>query len=387
MAPAVRKEPLYTGVRTTKGDEFVGNEDTRRYRVVHVGTGLTGREALRAVIEDPVLELVGLKVSTAEKVGMDAGHFCGGSEVGVASTGDVSTVLEMAPDCVLYCATAVRREDDAIADMVTYLAAGINVVTISAIPMVYPPAAPDGWRNALEAAAVEGNSTFYATGSEPGFISMNIPTALLAGAGAVDSYRMDEYAVDLDKSYPIWDVLHESMGFGKPDGHVPARIASGKVNKDWDTVVRYIADILGLKLDAIELDWETLLAPTDLETAIGIIPKGTICAHRWQLAGMVGSRPAVAVQYFATVSSTPWPDRWPKPAREGVGGMVFRVKGSPSMSLELYFEQSVTDRVNPGVAATAMAAVNAIPDVVDAPAGVIAEPLSGPSTITRQSRV
>jgi len=358
----------------------------KRYRVLHVGTGLTGREALRAIIDDPALELVGVKVSTPEKVGTDAGRLCGTTDVGVLATGDLSAVLDLAPDCVAYCATAVRREEDAIADIVAYLEAGINVVTFAIIPMVYPVAAPTAWREALESAAVKGNSTFYATGSEPGFISLNIPTALLAGAGGVDAYRMDEYAVDLDKSYPIWDVLHESMGFGEPDGHVPVRIASGKVNKDWETVVRYIADILGFELDAIELDWETLLAPTDLKTAIGIIPKGTICAHRWQLAGMVGTRPAVAVQYFATVSATPWPDRWPKPAREGAGGMVFHVEGNPSMSLELHLKQSPTDRVNPGVAVTAMAAVNAIPDVVDAPAGVIAAPLAGPSIVSRQAR-
>lgn len=355
--------------------------------MVHVGTGLTGREALRAIIDDPALELVGVKVSTAEKVGTDAGRLCGAPDVGVVATGDVSAVIDLAPDCVAYCATAVRREEEAISDIVTYLEAGINVVTFAIIPMVYPPAAPIEWRGALEHAAAKGNSTFYATGSEPGFISLNIPTALLAGAGRVDSYRMDEYAVDLDKSYPIWDVLHESMGFGKPDGHVPIRIASGKVNKDWETVVRYIADILGFRLDGIELDWETLLAPTDLETAIGVIPAGTICAHRWQLAGMVGTQPAVAVQYFATVSTTPWPDRWPKPAREGQGGMVFRVEGRPNMSLELHLEQSAEDRVNPGVAVTALAAVNAIPDVVDAPAGVIAEPLSGPSIVSRQARM
>ncbi|MGV0605808.1 dihydrodipicolinate reductase [Mycolicibacterium sp. XJ1904] len=301
------------------------------------------------------------------------------------ATDDLSAVLALKPDCVTYCATAVRREEEAISDIATYLNAGVNVVTFSLIPMIYPRAAPAPWRETLEKAAAQGNSTFYATGSEPGFISLNIPTALLAGAGRVDSYRMDEYAVDLDKSYPIWDVLHESMGFGKPDGHVPVRIASGKVNKDWGTVVTYIADILGFELDGIELDWETLLAPTDLPTALGVIPEGTICAHRWQLAGIVGGRPAVAVQYFATVSSTPWPDRWPKPTREGQGGMVFRVNGSPNMNLELHLEQSHDDRVNPGVAATALAAVNAIPSVVEAPPGVIPSPLSGPSVVTRQS--
>lgn len=364
----------------------MATENARTYRVVHVGTGLTGKEALRAIIDDPALELVGVKVSTPEKAGVDAGRLCGGADVGIAATDNLDAVLALRPDCVTYCATAVRRENDAIADIVTYLEAGINVVTISTIPMVYPPAAPPQWRAAVEAAAAKGNSTFYATGAEPGFVSLNIPTALLAGAGTVESYRMDEYAIDLDKSYPIWDVLHESMGFGKPDGHVPARIASGKVNHDWETVVRYIADILGLELDGVELDWETLLAPTNLESAIGVIPEGTICAHRWQLAGVIDGRPVVAVQYFATVSSTPWPERWPRPSRQGQGGMVIRVQGRPSMCAELYFEQSASDRVNPGVAVTALAAVNSVPAVVEAAPGVLGHPLAGPAVVSRQSR-
>lgn len=357
-----------------------------RYRVVHIGTGLTGREALRATILDPALDLVAVKVSTASKVGADAGRLCGVADVGVTATADMAEIIALKPDCVSYCATAVRREEDAIADIAALLERGINVVTISTIPMVYPAAAPQRWRTALDEAAKKGNSTFYATGSEPGFISLNLPTALLSGAGTVDSYRMDEYAVDLNKSYPIWDVLHESMGFGKPDGHVPARIASGKVNHDWETVVRYLADVLGTELDRVELDWETLLAPVDLPTALGVVPSGTICGHRWQLSGVVNDRQVVAVQYFATVSSTPWPQHWPKPSREGQGGMVFRVEGNPSMSLELYLEQSRGSRINPGITATAMAAVNAIPRVVAAPAGVIELPLAGPEIVSRLSR-
>ncbi|BCO56778.1 hypothetical protein MINTM005_20220 [Mycobacterium intracellulare] len=357
-----------------------------RHRVVHIGTGLTGREALRATILDPALDLVGIKVSTPSKVGADAGRLCGVADVGVTATDDMAEIIALKPDCVSYCATAVRREEDAIADIAALLESGINVVTISTIPMVYPPAAPKHWRTALDSAAKKGNSTLYATGSEPGFISLNLPTALLAGAGTVDSYRMDEYAVDLDKSYPIWDVLHESMGFGKPDGHVPARIASGKVNHDWEAVVRYLADVLGIELDRVELDWETLLAPVDLPTAVGVVPSGTICGHRWQLSGVANDRPVVAVQYFATVSSTPWPEQWPKPSRVEQGGMVFRVEGNPSMSLELYLEPSKENHVNPGITATAMAAVNAIPRVVAAAPGVIEWPLAGPEIVTRLSR-
>ncbi len=360
--------------------------DVVKRRVVHVGTGMTGSVALRAIIDDPALELAGLKVSSPAKVGMDAGALCGRPDIGVAATDDLGVVLDAKPDCIAYCATAVRREDEVIADIVGYLDAGINVVTISAIPMVYPNAAPANWREPIEDAAHRGNSTFYATGCEPGFVSLNLPTALLAGAGVIETYRMDEYALDLDLSYPIWEVLHESMGFGKPDGHVPIRIAVGKVNDDWEPVVRYIADTLGVEVQRVALDWETILAPRDLDTALGVIPKDTICGHRWQLAAMHDERPVVSVQYFAAVTSTPWPDSWPRPVQPGKGGMVFRIEGNPNMTLDLHLDPAPGDPTNPGVAATAMAAVNAIPAVIDAAPGLLSAPLAGPSIVTRQIR-
>jgi hypothetical protein len=360
--------------------------DSAKHRVVHVGTGLTGSVALRAIIDDPALELAGLKVSSPAKVGADAGQLCGRPDVGIMATDDMTAILDAKPDCIAYCATAVRREDQVIADIVGYLEAGINVVTISAIPMVYPKAAQDNWRKPIENAARQGNSTFYATGCEPGFVSLNLPTALLAGAGVIDTYRMDEYALDLDLSYPIWEVLHESMGFGKPNGHVPIRIAVGKVNDDWEPVVRYIADILGVDVQRVALDWETILAPHDLDTALGVIPKDTICGHRWQLAAMHDERPVVSVQYFAAVTSTPWPDSWPCPAQPGRGGMVFRIEGNPNMTLDLHLDPAPGDSTNPGVAATAMAAINAIPAVIDAAPGLLGAPLAGPSVVTRRIR-
>ena len=357
------------------------------YRVAHCGTGLTGREALRGIINDPALDLVGVLVSTPEKAGIDVGDLCDVPAVGLIATADPAAILAARPDCFCYCATAVRRETNAIEDMARLLRAGINVVTISTIPMIYPPAAPADWRDKIQTACQEGNSSFYATGSEPGVGSLNIPTALLAAAGQVDSYRMDEYALGLDVAYPIWDVLHESMGFGKPDGHVPARIAGGKVRHDWEPVVRYVADLLGIELDAVDLDWETIVTPRDLDTKVGVISAGTICAHRWQLAGTSAGKPVVAVQYFATVTSTPWPDAWPRPAADTTSALVYRVEGRPNMRMQLYFDpQTGEDNLNAAIPLTAMAAVNAIPRVIEAPPGTVLQPLHGPSIVTRQAR-
>ncbi len=178
------------------------------YRVAHGGTGLTGREALRGIINDPALDLIAVLVTTPGKVGADAGSRCCVTlDTGLLATDDVDAIIALKPDCFCYCGTAVRREEQAIEDDGAVLRAGINVVTISTIPMIYSPAAPQSWRDTIESACREGQSSFYATGSEPGVASLNIPTALLAGAGQVD--RLPDgraAALGLDETVPsIWD--------------------------------------------------------------------------------------------------------------------------------------------------------------------------------------
>jgi hypothetical protein len=49
----------------------------KRYRVVQWATGNVGSRAMRRTIEHPDLELVGVWVNSAGKVGMDAGELAG----------------------------------------------------------------------------------------------------------------------------------------------------------------------------------------------------------------------------------------------------------------------------------------------------------------------
>ena len=55
-------------------------------------------------------------------------------------------------------------------------------------------------------------------------------------------------------------------------------------------------------------------------------------------------------------------------------------------TVDLQMSSPPGDPVNAGVAATAMAAVNAIPAVVAAAPGVLPGPLAGPAIVTRQFR-
>ena len=69
----------------------------RRYRVVQWATGNIGTRSLRAVIEHPDLELVGVFVYSDDKAGRDAGELCGTAPVGVTATKDVDEILALSP--------------------------------------------------------------------------------------------------------------------------------------------------------------------------------------------------------------------------------------------------------------------------------------------------
>src|SRR4029077_2931645 len=80
----------------------------RHYEVVQWATGSVGASALRAIIEHPDLELVGVVVSDPAKEGRDAGELCGVEATGVLATRDGDALLGLAPDCVCHCPRNTR---------------------------------------------------------------------------------------------------------------------------------------------------------------------------------------------------------------------------------------------------------------------------------------
>jgi hypothetical protein len=340
-------------------------------RVVHCGTGLTGREALRAIIEDPALELVGQYVSTAEKIGKDAGDLCGLPATGVIATGDLDTVVALGADCLCYAGDAVGREHDACEEMAKLLRAGTNVVTFAVVEICHPPASPPALRQLIDAACAEGGTSLYASGAEPGAMSMNVPAALMSMAGEVTGYREQQFAIGLATSYPLEHVLRESMGFGKPDGFAPPRIVDGTVETRWTSDVRFIADLLGTTLDEIQLEWETTCTPHDIVTEnVGTYEAGSICAYWWQLFGTIGDRRLVTIEYIATITRDAFtPSHWPRPPEGIEGAIALIVEGRPSYRAFLVADPIPEEAVHASLLMTALAVTNAIPAVVAAPPG------------------
>ena len=142
----------YTPRRRPRIADIVTAVSDKKYRVILWGPGSIGSELLTAIIDHrDDLEIVGVKVYSDSKNGVDAGKLVGRDPIGVTATKDVDEIVALDADCVIY----TPRNGD-LDEVCRLLASGKNVATT--VFLFYPPRLPDADRQRLEAACREGNT-------------------------------------------------------------------------------------------------------------------------------------------------------------------------------------------------------------------------------------
>jgi hypothetical protein len=337
-------------------------------RVALVGTGNCGRLALTQLIEDPRFELVAVGVSTDEKVGKDAGELADlGVDTGVTATKGIDEVLAAEPDCLVYCAMGDTRPVEATRDVSAALAAGINVVGSAPGGLQFPWGnMPDKAIQRVEDAAQQGDSSIFITGVDPGFATDLIPFALAGTCQRIEQVRTMEIA-----DYATYDgteVMSIVMGFGNPIDQPGMLFLPGILSAAWGTAIKMLAAGLGVEIDEITESYELEPAPEDIEVATGVIAKGTVAAMRFEINGMVEGKPVVVVEHITRVRGDLRPD-WAQPAQPG-GSYRVEITGEPSYTVDICPTSSRGDHNYAAILVAAGRIVNAIPAVVEAPAGI-----------------
>jgi len=355
-----------------------GQAGGRKVRVAHVGTGTTGREALKGIINHPELELVSLWVSSADKVGHDAGELVGTDPTGVAAVGSLEAALSCNSDVLSYCANGLGREGEVVSEAAKALERGIDVVTISLLGMLYPPAGPAELREPLEEAAKKGGSTFMSTGLDPGFSSDLLPMALLTMSDAVEHIRIQE--IGIYDHYDVEPVIRDIMGFGQPPSDEAPIASGGAFVAYWGPMVRQLADRMDVELDELVGTSDYAVHDEDLNTSVGLMEAGTVVARRVACEGRVGGHAVITAEHITRMAAGVAPE-WP--VFDGVGESNYRIviDGNPSMRCEL--DLGRCGDVWGSVSGTAMRMVNLIPEIVGAPAGLISS-LDLPLTPSRR---
>jgi hypothetical protein len=335
-------------------------------RVAHWGTGGTGRQGLRGIMGHPKLELVGLLVQRPENAGRDAGEIVGLPQTGITATNSVEEILALKPDCLAYFGDGIAQAEQSIANVVRFLEAGIDVVTTSFASLVHPMFAPDEQRLPIEAACAKGGTSFFASGIEPGLASDHLPMALLTGIERVDSLRVSE--ISTYAFYPVEHVQRVVFGFGEPLSYIPPLTQGNRITETWGPVVRGLAHAVGVELDGLREWFEYATTSVDLETAFGTVKAGTRSAVRMAVEGMYGGEPIVALEHVNYLSDET-PDHWPRPLLGNHTVYRIEIEGRPRAKLEAAFD--FIDGEEQAIIATAMRAINAIPDVVAAAPGAL----------------
>lgn len=343
-----------------------GRTEVGKIRVAHVGTGLTGREALRGILSHPGLELVSLWVSSPDKVGRDAGDLVGLDTAGVVAVGSLDEALACAPDVLSYCGNGLGREASVVAEAARALESGVDVITISLLNMLYPPAAPAELCQPLLAAATAGGSTFLSTGLDPGFSSDLLPMALLTLSDSVEHIRIQEIGVY--DHYDVEPVIRGIMGFGQPPSYDAPIATGGAFVAFWGPMVRQLADRLSMDLDEIIGTSDYAVHDQDLNTSVGPMAAGTVVARRVACEGRVAGRAVITAEHITRMTADVALD-WP--TFDGIGESNYRITidGNPSMRCDLDLGRS--GGVWGSVSGTAMRLVNLIPEVAAAPAGLV----------------
>ncbi|MGN6609072.1 MAG: NAD(P)H-dependent amine dehydrogenase family protein [Jatrophihabitans sp.] len=337
-------------------------------RVVEWSTGNAGRAAIAGIDARPELELVGVYVSNPDKVGKDAGELAGlGRTLGVTATDDVEALLALKPDCIVHTAMADNRLTEALDDLRRMLEAGINVVSSGPVFLQYPyGVVPDEMIKPLEQAAEQGGASLWVNGIDPGWANDWLPLVVTSASERIDEVRCFEIC---DYStYNQRDVVMDIMGFGKPLDETPMLLLPGVLTMAWGSVVRQLAAALDVSLDEITETVQRVPAPETFDIACGRIEQGTAAALRFEVLGMRGGHPVVALEHVTRLRPDLAPD-WPQPA----GQSCYRVKvtGEPTYTVDLQFMGEDGDHNTGGLKGTSMRLVNAVEAVVAARPGLL----------------
>jgi hypothetical protein len=336
------------------------------YRVVHCGTGYVGKNALKLMLQHPELELVGDYVSSPGKAGKDTGELIGIDPIGVVATNSWRELIDLKPDVLTYFADSVRREREALEDLIPFLEAGVNVVSLSTWELGHRRSMPPDLMARFDAACRKGNASAYFTSIDPGWATSELTISALAIANRVDCVRMIEFANF--QRYTAEVSAREYFGFGQPPGYQPELVTHGIIEQMWAPTLHRIAEVLGVEIDEFRAAYATDVVDHDITCGFGVVKAGMAAVVQFELQGLKAGRPFVVLEHVDRLVEDPHRfSQWSTPKSPEASYRI-EVIGDPSYSVELNGHHTIF---------CSTPIINCIPALVAAPPGVLS-PLEMP---------
>ncbi len=256
------------------------------YKVFQWPTGGVGVQLLRETINNPDLELVGVKVFTPSRHGRDAGEIVGLPHTGVTATMDLDDILALDADVVLHAPLASDMNDVDIA-VCEALRSGKNVISTAGYhgPQSRGAAVVDR----LEAACRDGQATLHGSGIEPGFVFDRVAPTLTSMCLELDHLKMVEAANGAQ--HPEKSLIIDALGMGKALDEMTIETRFGAYFSNFfGEVLAGVAHTLNLEIQRVDRGLDVLPATRDLQIASGFVAKGTVALTKLSIGSPASSK-------------------------------------------------------------------------------------------------
>jgi hypothetical protein len=318
----------------------------KRIRVVQYGIGPIGASIVRLMRQKASLEIVGAIDKDPAKAGRDLGEVVGAADApwGVVVVADAAAALERPVDVVVHSTSSYL--ENVMDQLLGCLSAGCCVVS-TCEELAYPWRKHPGLSEKLDAAAKEEGVALVGTGVNPGFVMDKLVLTLSAVSQKVDSAKAVRVVDASKRRLP----LQKKIGAGMTPEEFRAQVAAGIIkHHGLPESAAMIADGLGISLDDISETIEPVIAQEMVKTEFLEVTPGQVAGVHQIARGTSGGKEKIYLELKMYVGAK-------EPAD------TIELKGEPNISL-------VIPGGTHGDVATAAVAVNSIPAILAAPAGL-----------------
>lgn len=318
----------------------------KKIRVVQYGVGPIGASIVRLMRQKQALVITGAIDKDPEKVGRDLGEIVGAEDApwGVTVSADPSEVLSRPTDVVVHATSSFLT--DVAGQLMECLEAGACVVS-ACEELSYPFRKHPELAAKLDEAAKESGVTLLGTGVNPGFVMDKLVLGLSAASQRVDHAKAVRVVDASQRRIP----LQKKVGAGLTVEEFHTRVTEGSVKHvGLAESVAMVSDGLGLDVDTIMETVEPIVATEAFHGDSIEVQPGQVAGIHQIARGTANGEEKVYLELSMYVGA-------PDPSD------TIQLSGEPDL-------QMVIPGGTHGDLATASIAVNAIPALLAAPAGL-----------------
>jgi 4-hydroxy-tetrahydrodipicolinate reductase len=321
----------------------------KKIRVIQFGLGAMGSMMVKMLLEKRDVELVAAIVHNKEDVGKDVGDLLKlGKKTGVKAYDDLSQVCKkFKPDIMLHAAASYVP--DVWKHIAPAVRSGVSVITI-AEEMGYPFKKYPKLSKQIDKLAKKHDATVLGTGINPGFAMDALPLLITGICRDVQRIKVTR-VIDFS---PFGKAIQKNIGIGLSVEEFERGVKYGKLplHIGLPECIHMLADALGWKLDKIRETREPVIAERPIEVPeYATIEPGKVAGFNHRAYGIRKGEEIITLEELGRVDPT-----------INYQNTIF-IEGFPNIT--------ETMNVPPGNITTSSHAVNMIPIVMRAPAGLI----------------